>query len=110
MQTSLALSKTVKLQLYKSLIRCRVEYCCPLWSPSKTADIQAIESIQRHFTRCIHGLDAVNYWDRLKDMKLTSLQRRRERYSIIHIWKILKGMCPNEKIADLKKSNFRPKT
>ena len=73
-------SKTLMLQLNKSLIKCRVEYCCPLWNPSKTADIQAIESIQRHFTRRIHGLKTDNYWDRLKELKLTSLQRRREKF------------------------------
>jgi hypothetical protein len=81
-----------------------VEYCCPLWNPSKTADIQAIESIQRHFTRRIHGLKTVNYWDRLKELKLTSLQRRRERYSIIHTWKILNGVCPNDIRMEFKES------
>ncbi|KAL5263950.1 hypothetical protein ACHWQZ_G005141 [Mnemiopsis leidyi] len=84
------------LQLYKSLIRCRAEYCSPLWSPTKTTDIQLIETVQRQFTRRIHGLGDMNYWDRLKELKLKSLQRRRERYSIIHIWKLLHGVCPND--------------
>ena len=35
------------------------------------------------------------YWDRLKSLKLYSLERRRERYKIIYIWKILEGMVPN---------------
>lgn len=34
-------------------------------------------------------------WNRLKELKLTSLQRRRERYTIIHLWKVLQGICPN---------------
>ena len=80
----------------KSLIRSRVEYCCPLWNPTKIADIQSIESIQRQFTRRIQGLRNINYWDRLKELKLSSLQRRRERYMIIHVWKILQGICPND--------------
>ncbi|KAL5256922.1 hypothetical protein ACHWQZ_G012005 [Mnemiopsis leidyi] len=84
------------LQLYKSLIRCRAEYCSPLWSPTKITDIQLIETVQRQFTRRIHGLGDMNYWDRLKELKLKSLQRRRERYSIIHIWKLLHGVCPND--------------
>ena len=89
-------SKPVMLQLYKSLIRSRVEYCCPLWNPTKIADIQSIESIQRQFTRRIRGFKDTNYWDRLKELRLCSLQRRRERYMIIHVWRILQGICPND--------------
>ena len=89
-------SKQVMMQLYTSLIRSRVEYCCPLWNPTKIADIQSIESIQRHFTRRISGMKNTNYWDRLKELRLSSLQRRRERYMIIHAWKILHGICPND--------------
>ena len=88
----------VMLQLYKSLIRSRVEYCCPLWNPNKIYDIQSIESIQRQFTRRILGLKDTDYWNRLKELKLTSLQRRRGRYTIgiIHLWKVLQGICPND--------------
>ena len=89
-------SKPVMIQLYKSLVRSRVEYCCPLWNPTKIADIKAIESIQRHFTRRISGIKNMNYWERLKELRLSSLQRRRERYTIIHVWKILHGICPND--------------
>ena len=89
-------SKPVMVQLYKSLVRSRVEYCCPLWNPTRIADIQSIEDIQRQFTRRILGLRDTNYWDRLKELKLSSLQRRRERYMIIHVWKILQGVCPND--------------
>ena len=32
-------SPTTMITLYKSLIRSRLEYCCPLWNPSKVRDI-----------------------------------------------------------------------
>ena len=35
-------------------------------------------------------------WQRLKALDLMSLQRRRERYIIIHMWKILHYKCPND--------------
>ena len=38
----------------------------------------------------------LHYWDRLKKLKLLSLQRRRERYCIVHVWKILNGLAPND--------------
>ena len=38
---------------------------------------------------------STNYWERLHELKLYSLQRRRERYIIIYIWKITQQMVPN---------------
>ena len=71
-------STSVMLQLYKSIVRCRVEYCCPLWNPLNVDNIQKEEDIQRNFTRRIAGLQNLNYWHKLSKLKLLSLQRRRE--------------------------------
>ena len=84
------------ITLYKSLVRSHVEYCCPLWNPSKVSDIQQIESVQRTFTSRISGIQHLDYWGRLKSLKLMSLQRRRERYIMLHMWKILHGLSPND--------------
>ena len=35
------------------------------------------------------------YHERLKSLGLYCLQRRRERYCIIYIWKIIEGLAPN---------------
>ena len=83
------------ITLFKSLVRCKLEYCCPLWDPSKISDIQTLENIQKQFTKRIKGLSELDYWERLNKLKLMSLQRRRERYIIIHTWKILNGKAPN---------------
>ncbi len=40
-------------------------------------------------------MNDLNYWERLKSLNLYSLQRRRERYDIIYVWKILEGKVPN---------------
>ena len=40
-------------------------------------------------------MESVNYWERLKKLNLHSLQRRRERYSIIMMWKMANGKSPN---------------
>ena len=77
------------MTLSKSLVRSHLDYCCPLWSSCKTSETQEIEGVQRTFTARIWGFQHLNYWQRLKALDLMSLQRRRERYIIIHLWKIL---------------------
>ena len=89
-------SELTMMTLYKAMIRSRVEYCSPLWNPSKVGDIQTLENIQRSFTSRIEGYASLNYYQRLVKLKLMSLQRRRERYIIIHMFKILQNTSPNE--------------
>ena len=89
-------SPFVMLTLLKSMVRPQTEYCCPVWSPTKITEIQAIESVQRHFTRRITGCKGMNYWERLVKLHIISLQRRRERYMIIHVWKMYHGCAPND--------------
>ena len=84
------------LTLYKSMVRSKLEYCCPVWTPSKVSDIQSLENVQRNFTRKVVGCGDLDYWDRLKKLNLMSLQRRRERYCIIHTWNILQNQAPND--------------
>ena len=42
------------------------------------------------FTECV-----VDYWDRLKELKLYSLERRRERYMIVYMYKLHIGLVPD---------------
>ena len=84
------------LILYKSLVRSKVEYLCPLWDPEKMEDIVTLERIQRSFTSRITSIAHLDYYERLKKLKLMSLQRRRERYTIIMVYKILHNVCPND--------------
>ena len=88
--------KETMLTLYKSLVRSLLEYSCPLWNPKKVSDIQQLEAVQKTFTKRIWGIQDLDYWQRLKSLKLMSLQRRRERYVIVHMWKILHCICPND--------------
>ena len=98
------------LTLYKSLILPKLEYCCQLWNPASIGDIEDIEAVQRSFTAKIETVKDKNYWDRLKTLGLYSLQRRRERYCIIYVWKILEGLVPNDIGLKLSKNITRGRT
>ena len=89
-------SPVIMLTLYKSMVRSLLEYCCPLWHPSKISDIQELESVQKAFTARISGMHDIHYWDRLQRLSLMSLQRRRERFILLHMWKILNMHTSND--------------
>ena len=84
-------SKFVMMTIWKSLIQCKLDYCSQLWSPNDQGSISKLESVARSFTSKITGCENLDYWDRLKYLHMYSQERRRERYQIIFIWKILQG-------------------
>ena len=81
--------------LFKALVLPHLEYCSQLWSPSSVGEIRKLEAVQRSFTSRIRSVSSLNYWKRLEELKLYSIERRRERYSIIYVYKIIKGQVPN---------------
>jgi hypothetical protein len=95
LRTFITREKTVMMMLWKTLILSRLEGCSPLWNPTSAGDILSLENVQRSFTRHVQGMYNLDYWERLNSLKLYSLQRRRERYDILYVWKILEGLVPN---------------
>ena len=89
-------SKDIIITLYKSMVRSQPEYCSLLWNPAKISSIQELESVQKVFTSKISGMTELNYWDLLRQLSLLSLQRRRERYIILHMWKVLHSITSND--------------
>ena len=83
------------LTLFKSLVLPRLDYGSQLWSPHLVKHIDQLEKIQRSFSKHITGMQSLEYSERLVSLKLYSLQRRRERYCIIYVWKIIEGLVPN---------------
>ena len=48
-----------------------------------------------------------NYWERLDKLKLMSLQRRREKLTIIFVWKIKYNLVPNDINLEFSTNNRR---
>ena len=83
------------MTLFKSLVLPRLDYGSQLWSPHLVKHIDQLEKIQRSFIKHITGMQSLEVSERLVSLKLYSLQRRRERYCIIYVWKIIEGLVPN---------------
>ena len=88
---------TMMMTLFKAMVIPLLEYCCQLWNPTTIGEIRKLEAVQRTFTARIKNMDKLNYWQRLSHLELYSLERRRERYIILYIWKIINGLVPNFK-------------
>ena len=83
------------LTLFKSIVLSQLDYGSQLWSSFLIKPITQLEKIQRPFTKQITGMIDMPYHEQLKSLGFYSLQRRRERYCIIYIWKIIEGLAPN---------------
>ena len=78
----------ILVPLFKTLIRPILEYGNSIWSNGLKKYSTLIENVQRKFTKYIKGLVNVPYEDRLKQIKLPSLEYRLIRGDMIQVFKI----------------------
>ena len=57
-------------------------------------NIRKLEAAQRMFTAHLAGLNRLDYWQRLQQLRSYLLERRRECYLSIYIWRLINGMIP----------------
>ena len=88
----LSWAKICIFNLYISLVRPRLEYACPVWSPHSSGAVARIESVQKLGLRIVSGGWNAEYSDLLAEFQIPTLERRRSELSLCLLYKLSKSL------------------
>ena len=80
------------MNLYKTLVRPKVEYCMTVAQPVYKKDKEKIERVQHRATKLVLGMENKDYSERLAELKLPSLEYRRKRADVMQTYRIMNNI------------------
>ncbi|CAH1250126.1 Hypp8774 [Branchiostoma lanceolatum] len=73
------------------MVRPIIEYGNVIWGPHYKGNQQLLERVQHKATRLFPGFAEISYEDRLRRLKLRTLEHHRKRGDMIQVFKFVKG-------------------
>jgi hypothetical protein len=88
------------MKAFTIYVRPILEYASSIWNPTYVTLIDKLEKVQRNFTKRLPGFHNITYGERLKLLRIDSLEHRRLKFDLILCYKIF------HELIELTPSNY----